>query len=153
MRTIVWGAPCSGKTTYVKEHAESGDAICDYDDIYQALSGLELKKRVKGLNGFVMDVVDRVHDEIEHHEEINAWIISATKDIDKLDLLMDRFSAELIVLQVSREEAHRRCDEDGRPEEWHDYIDNWFDWFDEWSAQLEKVEGKNEKKKLERVAR
>lgn len=126
-RTIVWGAPCSGKTTYVKKHAKKGDAICDYDAIYQALSGLGSKVRAESLNSFVLDVIDRVHDEIEKHNEIDAWIITATRNLKKRDRMVKRFSAELVVLDVPREEAHRRCDEDGRPNEWHQYIDNWFD--------------------------
>ena len=37
MRTVVWGPPCSGKTTYVKAHFKAGDVICDFDPLYQAL--------------------------------------------------------------------------------------------------------------------
>lgn len=145
MRTIVWGPPCSGKSTYVKDNAKSGDGICDYDAIYQALSGLGSKKRVETLNSFVLDVIDCVHDEIEKHEEIDAWIITATKDLGKRDRLVERFSAELVVLEVTREEAHRRCDEDGRPEEWHQYIDDWFDEVEGVDEEKSNTENRNKR--------
>jgi hypothetical protein len=38
MITIVTGAPCSGKTTYVFENAKSGDVIIDMDRLALALT-------------------------------------------------------------------------------------------------------------------
>lgn len=38
MITVVIGAPCSGKTTYVFENAKSGDVIIDMDRIALALT-------------------------------------------------------------------------------------------------------------------
>jgi hypothetical protein len=38
MITVVTGAPCSGKSTYVREHARSGDVIIDMDRIALALT-------------------------------------------------------------------------------------------------------------------
>lgn len=35
--TLVWGPPCSGKSTYVDDHREPGDVVIDYDRIAQAL--------------------------------------------------------------------------------------------------------------------
>lgn len=37
--TVVTGPPAAGKTTHVREHAEDGDVIIDYDLIANALSG------------------------------------------------------------------------------------------------------------------
>lgn len=127
MRTIVWGAPCSGKTSYVRANAKRGDVICDFDAIYQAVSGLGSYERLPELKGFVIEVVVGVYDAIERHDELDAWIISATRNKEILNALVEQFDAELVTLEVSRKEAHRRCDEDDRPEEWHDFIDAWFD--------------------------
>jgi len=38
MITVVTGAPCSGKSTYVMEHARTGDVIIDMDRIALALT-------------------------------------------------------------------------------------------------------------------
>ena len=40
MITVVSGAPCSGKTTYVREHAEPADIVIDFDLIAQAFGSL-----------------------------------------------------------------------------------------------------------------
>lgn len=35
----VWGAPCSGKSTFVKDNMQRGDLILDIDKLWSALSG------------------------------------------------------------------------------------------------------------------
>ena len=34
---VITGPPCSGKSTYVREHAQDGDVLVDFDAIAQAL--------------------------------------------------------------------------------------------------------------------
>lgn len=36
---LIVGSPCSGKTTYIKEHMKRGDLVCDVDYIYSAITG------------------------------------------------------------------------------------------------------------------
>ncbi len=127
MRTIVWGPPCSGKSTYVQKNAKEGDLICDYDAIYQAISGMPSKVRVEKLTRAMLDLVEKVYQTIELHPELDAWIITGARSKEKAQVLVKRFEAELVEIEISREEAHIRCDQDGRPEEWHEYIDRWFD--------------------------
>jgi predicted kinase len=43
MITVVTGAPCSGKSTYVKENAKSGDIIIDMDVLALALTTDDVK--------------------------------------------------------------------------------------------------------------
>lgn len=35
---VIYGCPCSGKSTYVSEHAEQNDIIFDYDAILCAIT-------------------------------------------------------------------------------------------------------------------
>lgn len=37
MLTVITGPPCSGKTTYIREHAQPGDVRIDFDELAQAL--------------------------------------------------------------------------------------------------------------------
>lgn len=127
MRSIIWGSPCSGKTTYVNKHVKPGDLVCDYDALYQAISFLPLKERKACLKSVMFELLDSVHGIIEKHPELDAWIITTTRDKAKVDTLVKRFKAELVFLDIDREEAHRRCVEDNRPKVWHEYIDKWFD--------------------------
>lgn len=127
MRTVVWGAPCSGKSSYVAENAKSGDIVHDFDRLYSAVSGLPLYERNEAISPYVWDLSEEVYQGIEKHSELNAWVINSVVDKSKAEDLAKRFDAELVVLEISREEAHQRCNEDGRPAEWHDVIDDWFD--------------------------
>lgn len=43
---VISGAPCAGKTTYVKEHQKSGDVVIDADAIASAF-GSEQKHLAK----------------------------------------------------------------------------------------------------------
>lgn len=38
-QVIVWGPPCSGKSTYVRDHAQEGDLVWDADAVHKALTG------------------------------------------------------------------------------------------------------------------
>ena len=127
MRVVIWGAPCSGKTSYVKRHAKPGDLVFDYDALYQAISFLPSKIRSPGLKSVMFELSDAVHEIIEKHPELDAWIITATKDKARAESLVKRFNATLVYLEINREEAHERCDKDNRPEIWRSYIDEWFD--------------------------
>ena len=127
MRYIVAGAPVSGKSTFVKESANAGDLIYDYDTLHQALSGQGAHNHLKEIRPYVLTARDAIFDDLEAHANQNAWVITSTRKLGELNLLSERFGAEIILMEVSQDEAHKRADFDGRPAEWHDYIDNWFD--------------------------
>lgn len=123
-RTIVVGAPCSGKSTYVREQVAFGDVVYDYDAVHQALSGQSSHRHSDKVKPYVLAARDAVWDRLEADAGQSAWIITSTKRMDRLQEMADRFGADVVFLSVSRDEAHRRCNEDCRPDEWHTYIDN-----------------------------
>ena len=126
-RYVVAGAPCSGKSTFVRAHAEARDLIYDYDSVHMALSGRPSHDHDAQIRPFVLAARDGVYGELEVRTEQAAWVITSTRKTTDLEGLRDRLGAEVVVLMVDREEAHRRCALDGRPEAWHGYIDRWFD--------------------------
>lgn len=124
MITVITGPPCSGKTTYARQHAMPGDLIVDFDAIAQALGS----------------PVSHGHD--EHYAETaaaawsaairealtrcqgrhNAWIIDSKPSTYRLQEYA-RASARYVHAIASREELHHRADADGRPKQWHARID------------------------------
>lgn len=126
-RFVVAGAPCAGKSSYVRANAQRGDLIYDYDTLHQALSGLSSHEHLAELRPYVMAARDAVLAELLARKQQPAWVISSSRSAAELAELAERLGAELVVLEVARDEAHRRCREDGRPEAWHGYIDAWFD--------------------------
>lgn len=64
---LIYGSPCSGKTTYVKEHFKAGDIVCDVDKLYAALCFYE-----------------------EHNEELYAKEVACMLHQELLDIIRDR---------------------------------------------------------------
>ncbi len=150
-RVIVAGAPCSGKSTWVRRSAQVGDLIYDYDTLHQALSGQPSHRHLDAIRPYVLTARDAILADLEAHEDQPAWVITSTHRAEELRTLAERLGAEVVLLSVERDEAHARCDGDGRPDEWHTYIDNWFDRTDidpaaEWITQKGKGDEAMERK-------
>lgn len=126
-RFVVAGAPCAGKSSYVRERMRRGEVVVDYDTLHQALSGLGSHEHDKGVRPYVLAARDCVLEELAANEAAGAWVVTSSPKAAELRRLRELLGAEVVLLRVDREEAHRRCDEDGRPAQWHGFIDNWFE--------------------------
>jgi hypothetical protein len=127
MITIVAGPPCAGKSTYVSKNAKKGSVRFDFDLVHSAISGEPSHVHLEAVKPLVMAMRDALYVELEKNKKSDAWIITSTKVKSILDELVKRFDAKLVFLDVTREAAHARADQDNRPTAWHEYIDNWFD--------------------------
>lgn len=125
-RTIVAGAPCSGKSTYVREHLQVGDVVYDYDTVHQALSGQASHQHDTRIRPYVLKTRDGVLELLSQSPDQDAWVITSSPNAAELRRLQELIDGEMVLLEVSAEDAHSRCDADQRPEAWHEYIDNWF---------------------------
>lgn len=129
---IVWGAPASGKTTYVRQHRQRGDLVVDLDLIKQSIS-MESKTEVPlSLLPVAMKIRDTLINEIAI-DNVNAktiWIITCEQDLRKLQELRRKTHAELYECICSEKECYRRAlDDDERKDK--DYqmkiIKRWFE--------------------------
>jgi len=125
-RYIICGAPCAGKSTFVRERFKPGDLIYDYDSLHTALSGCESHEHLNAIRPYVIAARDAIFNQLESHTKIGAWVITSSSQVKVIEWLADRFQAEIIYLSVDESEAHRRAEVDKRPESWHDYINSWF---------------------------
>jgi predicted kinase len=126
MRYIIAGAPCAGKSTYARENARAGDLIYDYDTLHMALSGQDSHNHSEAIRPYVIAARDAVFAQIEAHKTMPAWIVTSSRKQAEIEALAQRMEAEIVFLEISKDEAHARCKAASRPAEWHDYIDNWF---------------------------
>jgi len=127
---IVWGAPASGKTSYVKENKGQHDIVVDLDYIRSALS---LGEDSKDTIAFALDIRELIYDLIEqrvHHYD-RAWIICMLPTRSQRSELSRRLKAELIHIDTDKEECIRRSTRDNTREdkELQQYIINKY--FDE----------------------
>ena len=126
---IIYGSPCSGKTTLVNQLHVRGDLILDFDKIYAAISGCALydkPQRIK-LNAFrIRDLIlDQVRTRYGHWHD--AYIIGGYPHKGEREQLAERLRAELLYCQSTKEECMARAGQRGvYAGKWQDYIKNWW---------------------------
>lgn len=127
MLTVVVGNVCSGKSTYVREHADPGDVVVDLDVIAQALGspvahGHEDNLRyvaVKARNAAVKQAA-------AVSNRVNVWIIDSCVPQWRRELY-ERHNARWVTLDVPPDVLHERASRE-RPDLWHTLIDEWAKW-------------------------
>lgn len=124
---LIYGSPCSGKSTYIKAHFKTGDIVCDVDRIYSALcfneehqTELYAQEVASKLNDTLLDIIrDR-----EGHWK-NAYVVSLANTKEKLNRAIERINAdEAIYIDTPFEVCVERAKE--RPFYFPWLIEEWF---------------------------
>ncbi|QUH28236.1 HNH endonuclease [Vallitalea guaymasensis] len=128
---IVYGPPCSGKTTYVLEHKSDNDIVVDMDRLYEAVTLLPRYDKPDKLLFNIISVQKALIDNIKtrYGKWNNAWVIGGYADKYKRDRLVKELGAELILIDTDKDECLNRLKTsiDGRSiKEYSSYIDKWF---------------------------
>lgn len=128
---IVNGAPCSGKTSYVREHANDDDLIVDLDALYQAISKAMVHVQPWRVKSNVFGLRDCLYDQIRTRKGKwrNAWIITSKTGIE-LQRDIELLGAELITIDTDKQTCLDNLERDpnGRDiDAWRDYIESYFD--------------------------
>lgn len=130
---IVYGAPCSGKTTWVRANATADDLIVDLDSIWQMIGISERYDKPASLRSTVFSVRDHLYDLIKYRSGKwhNAYIITGGALKGDRDRLAVRVGADdLIFIDTSMRECIARAAERGKNvEDWFNYINDWFTCF------------------------
>lgn len=102
---IVFGAPCSGKSTFVSENMSKGDLRLDLDEIWQALGGeaahnypAEIKPIIFGIREYLFQQI-----KMRAGKWGAAWVLSTEPLTTQQERLLDLLGAEPIYIDVSRE--------------------------------------------------
>lgn len=126
---LVYGAPCSGKTTWVRDVAESGDLILDIDRLWGAVRAEtcgqydkpnEIKSNVFALRDCLLDTI-----RVRRGKWRNAYIIGGYPLQGERERLADSVGADKIIFidtpqQVCLERAKLKNDM------WTNYVNDWF---------------------------
>ncbi|KLU66744.1 hypothetical protein DEAC_c14120 [Desulfosporosinus acididurans] len=129
---IVYGAPLSGKHSYVRENMLRGDIVIDMDRLYSSISMLPAYDKPDNLFANVIGAHNLLIDNIKTRfgKWNDAWIIGGYADKFKRERLAEDLGAELIFCDTEKDECLRRLemDEDRRyrRDEWKGYIEKWF---------------------------
>ena len=128
----VYGAPCSGKTTFVRESKGNSDLVLDIDLIWQAVTGGALYEKPDALNAAVFALRDTLLDIVKTRmgKWERAWVIEGGANKADRERRINALGAEDIFIQCDKETCLQRLASDNTRElvreQWRGYIDDWF---------------------------
>lgn len=126
---IVYGSPCSGKSTWVNSVAAKDDLILDVDKIWECLTICDKYNKPNRLKANVFGIRDAVLEQIKVRlgKWRTAYVIGTYPLKMERQRLADRLGAELIYIDCDKDVCLSRCVN----EEWTRYVEQWFDTFQE----------------------
>ena len=124
---LVYGSPCSGKSSYVAEVAGKHDIIVDIDRIYQMISNNSEYVKPKSISQNVFAVRDALIDSIRMRRGwwVNAYIIGGYPFKSERERLSETLGCEEIFIDTPQDVCLVRAND--RPSEWVEYINRWFE--------------------------
>ena len=127
---LVYGAPLSGKTSWVNENKEHGDLIVDIDNIWQCVTGSKRYDKPEGLKSVVFAIRDNLYESVKYRRGRwqNAYIIGGFPLCSERERLCKEMGAREIYIDTDRDECMRRLEADAErdTDEWSKYIERWF---------------------------
>lgn len=124
---LVYGAPCSGKTTFVKNNAEQNDLVVDLDSIWQAISINDRYIKPNELKQNVFAIRDTLIDQVKtrYGRWQRAWVIGGyPRQMDR-QRIVNSLGAEEIFIEQTKDFCLSNINE--KNPEWKQYIETWFD--------------------------
>ncbi len=128
---LVYGAPLSGKTTFVDRSKEPGDLIIDIDSIWECISGMPRYVKPGRLKSNVFKVRDELLNQCKYRlgKWNNCYIIGGYPLQSERERLVKEMGAREVFIEASENECLARLEavQDGRDKaEWSEYIRRWF---------------------------
>lgn len=133
---LVYGSPCSGKSTWVSSVAQPNDLIVDMDKIYEMISVNKRYNKPNALRSIAFDVRDLLYEEVKYRRGkwSNAFIVGGYPMRGERERLLNYLDAMPKHIEATKEECIERlriCDDNRNVDEWLKYIDEWFEYFQE----------------------
>lgn len=133
----VYGAPCSGKTTFVNNIKGNSDIVCDIDNIWQCITGGARYEKPNALKYNMFELRRCMLDMIKNrYPRSNGWerafVIDGGAAKTKREALIKELGAEVIFIDTDKETCLQRLTNDtnrtqAQKNEWQKYINNWFE--------------------------
>lgn len=135
---LVYGAPCSGKTTFVDSIKGNSDLVVDMDNIWACITGGDRYEKPDALKVIAFNVRDCLLDMVKTRagKWEKAYIITGAPRASDRRRYIDRYGAELIHIDTDKEECLKRLYGDCKRQKqhvkaWAEYINQYFADFQE----------------------
>lgn len=128
---LIYGSPCSGKSTYLDSIIEPGDLIVDVDRIRSCINGQKMHVSTPRLNNIMFGIRDYLIDSVatRNGRWDKCYIVGGYPFAAERERLCQRTGAVEIYIDSTKEECleRLRMDPNGRDiKEWERYIDEWW---------------------------
>lgn len=129
---LVYGAPLSGKTSWVKARMQYGDIALDMDNLWEAISGQRRFIRPEEIRPIVFSLRKELEEAIamRRGQWTNAFVIGSYPNVLDRKRACERFGAEEVFIDCPKDECLRRLENDPErqevKDEWKKYIEGWF---------------------------
>lgn len=126
---IIYGSPCSGKSTWVNNVAYNDDLVLDIDKLWEAVCSNDRYNKSNRLKANVFGMRDCILDQIKTRTGMwrNAFVIGGYPLKMDRERLANKLGAELIFINSTKEECLSRS----KTEKWNQYINEWFELYTE----------------------
>lgn len=129
----IYGAPCSGKSTFVRNSMQAGDLVLDMDKLWEAMSGQPEYRKPNSIKANVFmarnAIIDSIKTRMGHWQ--TAWVIEGGALQGDRMRRIETLGAEAILIDTPRETCINRLASDETRQsvqaEWVEYINKWFD--------------------------
>ncbi len=122
---LVYGSPCSGKTTWVRNNAGLPDLIVDIDSLWEAMSVCDRYHK----QGAIKQNVFRIYDDLLEQIKIRAgqWRDAYIIGGFPLRSDRDRMVQQLGCTPIFIDESKEVCLDRAKTDDWKAYIEEWFE--------------------------
>lgn len=126
---LVYGSPCSGKSTWVQANANPDDLIVDIDRVWECLSLQDKYSKNDRIKSNVFGVYDTLIEQVKRRvgKWRNAYIIGGYPLASDRERMCDILRAQPVFIDETRETCEARAVNDA----WREYIDEWFEAYTE----------------------
>jgi len=130
---LVWGAPLSGKTSWVMKVKGRDDLVVDVDLLYRAVTGLDVYDKPEAIKPNVFGLRDLLIDDIRIRKGkwTNAFVIGGYPLISERERVANMLGAEAVFIDETKDTcvARLHADESRRNyvADWEKYIREWFE--------------------------
>lgn len=122
---VIIGPPCAGKSTFVKENAKENDLRVDFDLLAECLGNSKKHEATGLVKEAAFKAREGAIETALKNPDAESWIIHTSPTKAQM-AAYEKAGAEIIALEVSKEECLARAERDGRPQTTIDGINKYF---------------------------
>ena len=130
---LLYGPPCGGKTTHIRENAEKQDAVWDTDLVMLACSNIGLHTTEKlNISQSVYCLRKKFVEDLSKRDCVDTLWFACRYPTDYVMSILDGLNIEKVPIIPDKETCYRHLEgDDMRPDkdEWRAVIDSWYEEF------------------------